>query len=120
MYETACLIAGVILLLGVYGASWPKINFAGILCIISCVVLCIALMIVGMLIRKVLNITDAVQFFGTKILSVWAKQASAVFTRRAFLALLGCIAPIVLSVIYTYDRKHVKSIWRKPVPESRS
>lgn len=108
----ACVIIAVLLLLGVYAAVWPRINFAGALCVISCVVLCIVLLLLGILIRTALHIDATELLFDTKILQLWISKGSALFIRRAFLSLLGCIAPIALSIVYTYDRKHVKSIWR--------
>lgn len=111
----ACIIVGALMLAGVYGAAWPRINFVGFLCIISCIVLCISLIIIGILVRTVFRIDASVFLFDKQILQSWINQASALFIRRAFLALLGCIAPILLGIIYTYDRKHVNRIWKRHV-----
>lgn len=111
----ACMIAGVLLLMGVYVAIWPKIKFAGLLCIISCVVLCIALLLVGILVQYTLKIDEDVMLFGKTVLQTWIEEGSALFIRRAFLALLGCIVPIAINIYYTYDKRHVKRIWRQPV-----
>ena len=94
-----CVIIGVLLLLGVYAVTWPRITFAGTLCVIVCIILCIVLLLIGILIRTALHIDATDLLFDTKILHLWISEGSALFIRRAFLALLGCIAPIVLSSI---------------------
>lgn len=108
-----CVIIGVLLLLGVYAVAWPRINFAGALCVIGCIILCVVLLLIGILIRTALDIDVTELLFDTKILNVWINQGSTMFIRRAFLSLLGCIVPIVLSILYTLDRRHVKRIWRQ-------
>ena len=113
------MVVGVLLLLSVYGVAWPKINFASALCCVGCIALCIVLLLIGVLMRTVLHIDVTELLFDANILHLWISEGSALFIRRAFLALLGCIAPIVLSGIYTYDRRHVKQIWRQPVATNK-
>lgn len=110
-----CVVIAVMLLLGVYAAVWPRINFAGILCVISCIVLCITLLIIGMIIRTEFYIDATNLLFDTRILHLWINLGSALFIRRALLTWLGCIVPIVLSILYTHDRRHVKRIWRQSI-----
>ena len=71
-------------MLGVYAVAWPRINFAGTLCVIGCIILCVVLLLIGILIRTALNIDVTELLFDTKILHLWISEGSALFIRRAF------------------------------------
>ena len=114
-----CVIVGALMLLGVYGAAWPRVNFATILCLICIAVLFVSLLAAGLIIRSMSTIGAVELFVGSGAYKTLIGRVSSLFIGRAFLSLLGCIAPIVLSIVYTHDRKHVKSIWRNPPAEER-
>ena len=110
-----CIVVGIILMMGVYGITWPKVNYAGVLCLAVCILLCIALAVSGKVILRassIAEIDELQRLFGSDLLSLWLNKSSAMFIRRAFLSLLGCLVPIILSIIYTIDRKHVRRIWK--------
>lgn len=109
-----CVILGAFMLLGVYFVIWPKFVMASILGAISIIVLFIVLLVFGRILGKVFDLSYVTSVFGTNAFHVWIGNVSKLFTRRAFLALLGLIIPVGVTVAYYIDYIHILNI-RKDV-----
>ncbi len=104
------VVLGALLLLGVYIALWPRFVASSILCIVSCLALFLCLYVIGAFFNKLIDISEVREAFALDVFSTWINSVSAMFTRRAWLSLIGMIVPVGVMTAYAIDAGHVAKL----------
>lgn len=111
-HGTLFIVLGIVLLLGVFLISWPKILWGSMMIIISLCVSCLLVLAFSGVVSVVLDVAYITEQVGGALAIAWIETIRNLIVTRALRLLLGLILPGTLVVVYWLDWKRIRH-WKR-------
>lgn len=111
-HATWFIVLGIVLLLGAFLISWPKILWGSMLIIISLCVSCLLVLAFSGVVSMVLDVAYITEQIGGALAIAWIETIRNLIVTRALRLLLGLILPGALVTAYWLDWKRIRH-WKR-------
>lgn len=111
-HGTLFIVLGIVLLLGAFLISWPKILWGSMMIIISLCVSCLLVLAFSGVVSVVLDVAYITEQVGGALAIAWIETIRNLIVTRALRLLLGLILPGTLVVVYWLDWKRIRH-WKR-------
>lgn len=107
-HATWFIVLGIVLLLGAFLISWPKILWGSMMIIISLCVSCLLVVAFSGMVSVILDVAYITEQVGGALAIAWIETMRNLIVTRALRLLLGLILPGALVVAYWLDWKRIR------------
>lgn len=112
LHGTLFIVIGIVLLLGSFLISWPKILWGSMMIIISLCVSCLLVLAFSGVVSVVLDVAYITEQVGGALAIAWIETMRNLIVTRALRLLLGLILPGALVAAYWLDWKRIRH-WKR-------
>lgn len=112
IHGTLFIVLGIVLLLGAFLISWPKILWGSMMIIISLCVSCLLVLAFSGVVSVVLDVAYITEQVGGALAVAWIETMRNLIVTRALRLLLGLILPGALVAAYWLDWKRIRH-WKR-------